>query len=216
MKVKSFLLFFTFSALFTFSVIATGSATVVTFDELSETGSGGWIASQYQGLNWSNILCNNAILWTNIDALYYSHLTNGLTGDYYGMVSESNVAEVVADAEIDSPGTSFNFLSAYLTGYFNSNLNIEVKGFKGVTLLYDQTVIASAATPIQFAFDYLDIDRLTFTSFGGQPAFRSDLNFAGEFVMDNFAFELIPEPSSLLLTFAGALLLWPLLKHKRA
>jgi hypothetical protein len=34
--------------------------------------------------------------------------------------------------------------------------------------------------------------------------------------MDNFTFEFVPEPSSLLLTVAGALLLWPLLKRKRA
>ena len=34
--------------------------------------------------------------------------------------------------------------------------------------------------------------------------------------MDNFSFEFVPEPSSLLLATAGALLLWPLLKRKRA
>ncbi len=33
--------------------------------------------------------------------------------------------------------------------------------------------------------------------------------------MDNFTYELVPEPSSLLLAAAGALLLWPLLKRKR-
>jgi hypothetical protein len=33
--------------------------------------------------------------------------------------------------------------------------------------------------------------------------------------LDNFSFEFVPEPSSLLLTFAGALLLWPLLKRRR-
>jgi hypothetical protein len=33
--------------------------------------------------------------------------------------------------------------------------------------------------------------------------------------MDNFTFEFVPEPSSLLLATAGALLLCPLLKRKR-
>jgi len=36
------------------------------------------------------------------------------------------------------------------------------------------------------------------------------------FAMDNFTFVFIPEPSSFLLATAGALLLWPLLKRKRA
>ena len=31
-----------------------------------------------------------------------------------------------------------------------------------------------------------------------------------------FTFEFVPEPSPLLLTVVGALLLWPLLKRKRA
>jgi hypothetical protein len=34
--------------------------------------------------------------------------------------------------------------------------------------------------------------------------------------MDNFTFELVPEPSSLLLAAAGALVMWPFLKRKRA
>jgi len=82
-------------------------------------------------------------------------------------------------------------------------------------LLFDTTVVASATAPTLFAFDYLDIDRLTVNSFGGQNAGFPD-GGGEEFAMDNLTFEFIPEPSSLLLATFGGLLLWPLLKRKRA
>ncbi len=193
-------------------------ATVVTFDDLQETGSGSWFSLNYQGyqgLTWNNILCNNAILFTNIlPHLYPGFPTNGLSGNYYGMVSASNVTSGIAGSEIDSPGTNFNFFSAYLTGYWNSNLNIEVQGFRGGDLVYDQTVVASATSPTLFAFGYTNIDRLYFNSFGGQPAFGYDN--AGIFVMDNFTFEFVPEPSSFLLACVGVVSLFAFLKRKRA
>jgi hypothetical protein len=198
LAILSLLFFFTPSA---------RSQTAITFDDISSGANGAFITNAYQGLSWSNFATLNAVLNSNV---------HGVSGYYYGMVSPSNVA-LNADgypAEIDSPGTNFNFLSAYLTGAWNSNLNIEVQGFSGATLLYDTTVVASATSPTLFTFNYSDINRLYFDSFGGQPAgFGSG---AGEeFVMDNLTFEFIPEPSSLLLATFGGLLLWPLLKRKR-
>jgi hypothetical protein len=221
MKMKLFLLPLSFLPLLVFSAVLAKSQTIVTFDDLNETGSGAFFQG-YEGLTWNGILCNNAILFTNIlPHESQGEPTNGLSGDYYGMVSASNVAEVITRPdfgfvpEIDSPGTNFNFLSAYLTGYWNSNLNIEVQGFNGTNLLYDTTVVASATNSTLFTFNYLDINRLVFSSSGGLPAFGGTGNDP-DFIMDNFTFELVPEPSSLLLTAAGALLLWPLLKRKRA
>ncbi len=184
-------------------------ATVVTFDELSETASGSYIASGYQGLVWSNFIAYNAILDTNLPP----STGGGLSGLYYGMVSASNAATggFLGLSEIDS-STNINFLSAYLTGAWNSNLNIEVQGFRGPNLLYDTTMVASATSPTLFTFDYLNINRLTFNSFGGQSA-----GFSGggsNFAMDNFDFDFVPEPSSFLLTTAGALMLWSVVKRK--
>jgi hypothetical protein len=149
----------------------------------------------------------NAVLHSNV---------HGVSGDNYGMVSPSNVAYngFGNPAEIDSTGTNFTFLSAYLTGAWNSNLNIEVEGFRSGVLVYDLTVIAAATNSTLFTFNYLNIDRLYFNSFGGQNAgFASGLG--EEFVMDNLTLELVPEPSSLLLAALGALALWPFLKRKR-
>jgi len=74
-------------------------------------------------------------------------------------------------------------------------------------------VVASATNPTLFTFNYLNINRLYFDSYGGDPA-----GFPGlgeEFVMDNFTFEFIPEPSSLLLTALGFATLWGFLRRRR-
>lgn len=192
-----------FSAL----VIFPCCAAVLTFDDLPlNTDHASLITNGYHGLVWSNFWASNAILFTG---------TYGSNGYYNGMVSVSNVTfnGFGAPSEIDST-TNFNFLSAYLTGAWNSNLNIEVQGFSGGNLLYDQTVVVSATNPIVFTFNYLNVDRLYFNSFGGQYAgFPSGT--AENFVMDNFSFEFVPEPSSFLLTAAGALTLWAAMRRKR-
>ncbi len=209
MKVSSTVLPLALITLLTSVAVPTGLGTVVTFDDLPlNTGTASLVASNYHGLTWSYFGAVNAVLNTNVV---------GLSGYYYGMVSASNVAFNGSGlpVEIDSPGTNFNFGTVYLTGAWNSNLNIEVQGLSGTNLLYDQTVVASATYPTLFTFNYLNIDRLYFNSFGGQNAGFSTA-FSGEnFVMDNFTFDFVPEPSAFLLTAAGALMLWSVMKRKR-
>jgi len=204
-------------ALFMLLALSTSQANLITFDDISTDfmdpsgevkGVTAFITNGYENLNWVNFYAENGLRAAS---------TYGTDGYYYGMLTASNVAFNGSGfpAEIDSAGTNFNFLSAYLTGAFNSNLNIEVEGFSGATLLYGTTVVASATSPMLFTFNYLDIDRLYFNSFGGQSA--GFPNGAGDvFAMDNLTVEFIPEPSSLLLATVGALLLWPLLRRKRA
>jgi hypothetical protein len=204
--------------------VSARSQTIVTFDDLSESGSGaffgygsGALAPQgYAGLIWSNIACNNAILLTNVLPNEFPGApTNGLSGDYYGMVSPPNVALMLPSCEIDSYATNFNFLSAYLTGVWNSNLNIEVQGYRDTNLIYDETVVASATNPTLFTFNFLDIDRLYFNAYGGEPAGFGSIAGA-EFAMDNFEFDFIPEPSTFLLAALGAVSLVAFLRRKRA
>jgi hypothetical protein len=187
------------------STVSSHSQTVITFDDIPSPETN--IANGYQGLNWSNFWVLNAILLSNY--LGYAE------GYNYGMVSPSNVAFNAggSPAEIDST-TNFNFLSVYLTGAWNSNLNIEVEGFNGAQEIYDTIVVASATDPTLFTFNYLDIDRLYFNSYGGEPAFGGSAR--EQFVMDNLEFEFIPEPSSLLLTALGLVTLWAFAKRRRA
>jgi hypothetical protein len=209
MKVRLLTLPLVCFTVLTFSAVSARPQTVVTFDDLVDHGGGTMITNAYQGLTWSNFGVVNSILVTTL-----AGYTNGY---YYGMASPSNVAFCWAGnpAEIDSPGTNFNFLTAYLTGAWCSNLNIEVEGFNGATLLYSNTVVASATNATLFTFNYMDIDRLYFDSYGGEPAFGVENDWSSVFIMDNFMFEFIPEPSSLLLTALGAVTLCAFLKRKR-
>jgi hypothetical protein len=204
------------TAVLAFTSCSGVAQTIVTFDDLNETGSGSFLSSPYQGLVWSNFSCNNAILDTGILArIQGSSITsNGLTGDYYGLVSPSNVAGA-ASAEVDSTLTNFNFLSVYLTGFLSSNLSIEVEGYEGSMLLYDSTVIASATNPTLFTFNYMNIDRLSFNGLGGQPAFGIDNSSSNVWIMDNFTFEFVPEPSTFLLVTVGGVSLVVLLRRRR-
>jgi hypothetical protein len=197
-------LYFSTMILFAGSV---SSATIVTFDNLSSSFGGARIPNGYQSLNWSN--------FDTLDSILRSNQLGYLNGYNYGMITPSNVAFNAqgTSAEIDATATNFNFLSAYLTGAWNSNLNIQVQGFHAGNLLYDQTVVASATSATLFTFNYLNVDRLFFNSFGGQPAFGEIPEF--QFAMDNFTFEFVPEPSAFLLTSAGALLLIAGFKRKR-
>jgi hypothetical protein len=188
----------------TVSATSTPSQTVITFDDFSASPAGTIIPTGYQGLSWSNFYAANAIL-----------LSNSAPGYYYGMVSPSNVAfnSYGDPAEVDARGTNFDFLSTYLAGAWNSNLNIEVEGFRGGTLLYDTTVVASATNPTLFTFDYTNVDRLYFSSFGGQPAFDG-INET-QFAIDNMTVEFVPEPSSLLLAAMGGISLVAFLRRRR-
>jgi hypothetical protein len=212
MNTKLFLLPLTFLTIFSFTSVSSRSQTVITFDDIAHSnGDSTYITNGYQGLDWNNIATLNPILKLAQDG---PSPTNGLY--YNGMVSASNVAfgGFTSPTEIYSVSSNFNFLSVYMTGAWNSNLNVEVQGFGGTTLLYDQTVVLVGTTATQIAFNYVDIDRLVFNSYGGEEALGID---GGPiFVMDNFTFEFIPEPSSLLLTALGAVTLWAFVRRKRA
>src|ERR1039458_9520973 len=103
MKFKLLLPSLAVLSLLVFSAVSTHSQTVVTFDDLSGPRVIFGLPQGYQGLTWTNFDCINAVLDASV---------NGLAGDYYGMVTPSNVAFNAggSPAEIDARGTNFDFL----------------------------------------------------------------------------------------------------------
>lgn len=181
---------------------------LITFDDVVVPVPGQYIVTNipdgYHGLDWTNFYILNP-----------TSLGSATNGYYYGLVSPPNVAFNGAGnpAEIDAAGTNFNFLSVYLTAALNSNLNIEVQGFVGTNLVYDETKVVGPFGPTLFMFDYLDIDRLYFNSYGGDNA-----GFGGngeQFVMDDFMFDFVPEPPTFLLAALGGLSLVAFLRRTR-
>ncbi|WP_069791059.1 PEP-CTERM sorting domain-containing protein (plasmid) [Cyanobacterium sp. IPPAS B-1200] len=192
------------TAVIALSVAGTAQAVVLTFDDVTQ-GSSAEIPNGYGGLNWSNF-------WVLKGT---SQPGNGyekgiVSGDYVAFNSFANPAEIT--------GSLFDFNGAFLTAAWNDGLSVLVEGFNSGTNLYSQTVVVNTTSPTWFDFNFLGVDRLRFSSFGGvqNPNLSvSDTHFA----MDNFTFnetQAVPEPTSLIgILGLGAFGVISLRKRKR-
>lgn len=175
-------------------------ATLITFDDLTDTGKfggGTLIANGYSGLNWNNFYILDTAAYVNP------------SGYHPGTVSGNNVAFNSYGDPAAISSSAFNLTSAYLTAVWNDNLQVEVVGKLGATVLYDNTYTLSATAPSLINFNYNGIDSVQFIASGGtmHPGY---INFNGtHFAMDNLVINgaaAVPEPSTI---FAGAMLLLP-------
>jgi hypothetical protein len=189
METMKALLLVAFFALLCLSNVLTAWGNLATFDDIPGSAEfGAPIPNGYQGLIWNGGSINtfnflNAVLLTNA----FAH-----NGFFNGMVTISNVAYNVSGSpsEIDSTGATFTFISAYLTGAWNNNLSVEVQGFNGTNLVYDQTNVVQSTAPTLVHYNFQNVTRLYFNSFGGQNALFGG---SGEtFAMDNFSFVFTP------------------------
>lgn len=173
----------------------TASAEVLTFDDLSDSGSGTPIASPYHGLNWTNFyVLNTPDFTTNF----------GPSGYANGTVSGPNVA-------FNGGGLSamtmdpFNFNSAYFTGAWNDGLDITIVGKLGGVTEDITSFTVNTSGPTLETFNWTNIDELDFSSAGGTP--HAGYNGAGtQFAMDNMTINenvATPEPRLLLFLIVG-------------
>jgi len=170
--------------------VPSAQAALITFDDLPDVGGNIPIPDGYQGFNWNNFFALNAVNY-------------GLNPSGYlnGLVSPNNVAfngfGNPAAVIVSALSGTFDFNSVYLTGVWNDGLNITVEGYLGGVLQNTQTVVVDTTAPTQFTFNYLGIDELVFTSFGG-----TNVGFGGEgtqFAMDNLEVNaVVPEPLTML------------------
>ena len=199
MRMKIFGFSFPFIlALLLFWGVHPGWTTILTFDDLP--GSSVPIPASYGGLTWSD-------QFYQLDG---SDVWLMGTGYDHGRVSDNHVAYNSHQSNVSvSSDEPFTFNGAYLTGAWNDGLNIQIQGYLGASLLYDQTVVVNPTGPTWFAFNYMGIDHLTFHSFGGTK--NPNIPVAGggtHFVMDNFTFNEttgVPEAATLLFLGAGFL-----------
>jgi uncharacterized repeat protein (TIGR03803 family) len=157
--------------------VLTGSSELITFDDLPYRYTP--VPAGYNSLNWSNFY-------------YLNGVVSPSSGYNAGMVSIPKVAYngYGAPAAI-SASAPFAFLSAYLTAAWNDNLQVEVQGYNGSTLSYDNTYTLSATSPTLIAFNYLGVTSVHFISSGGTPhaGYRGG---GSQFVMDNVSVFVVP------------------------
>lgn len=184
-----------------FSVVVSAQTEILTFDDISWTGS---VYEQmpigYGGVQWNNF----AVLNTAQELSTY-----GRNGEVNGVVSPNNVAfNLYGTAAFISDG-SFNLNSAYLMAAWNDGLQVEVQGFVGSTLTYDHTYSVGTQGSTLINFNYLGVNEVNFISSGGVPH-GFTFGSGEQFGMDNMSITLVPEPSTFeLLSLAVLLLIAP-------
>jgi hypothetical protein len=160
----------------------------LTFDDLSFNGLDGQIPNGYGGLQWNNFFVQNTAQGTNL---------LGISGYFNGLVSPTNVAfNAFGGTASFSASNAFNLDSAYLTGAWNDGLQVEVQGFVGDTLTYDNTYTVSSLGPTLINFNYLGVDEVELISSGGTAHGYEETG--EQFVMDNLTIT-VPEPATVAL-----------------
>jgi hypothetical protein len=156
------------------------SVLTVTFDDLpAPSAYGSLVPAGYAGIQWNNF---NYIIGSSFIA----------SGFQNGVVSGMNAAFNGSGdpAQISGPGV-FDLTSAWLTSAWNDGLQVEVQGFLGGNLNYDNTYILNATAPTLIQFNYLNVDTVNFISSGGV-----NHGYGGsgtQFVMDDLTV-VVPEP----------------------
>ena len=182
------------------------STTVLTFDSLPtsspDDNTFGYIPNGYGGVQWSGFGVINGTQYSN-------------TAYHTGLVSPDNVAfnfDYVDRRAYISSITQFNLRSAYLTSGIYAPMQVEVVGFIGPKLAYDNTYALSASGPTLVNFNYQGVTEVEFLPQEAGSTYVSD---AYIFAMDNLLISPVPEPNtSLLLSVGAALGMLGMLKRK--
>lgn len=163
----------------------------VTFDDVSTTWDGYGLTAEipqaYHGLWWGGFRILNSM----DPPSYYTG-----TGYRNGVVSPRQVAWSLPGEQqgVFSP-EPMTLQTGYMTAAYASELRVQVQGYRGFQLAYDETYTINMTTPTLVTFNFMDITRLTFIP-------------EGTFVIDNFTY-VVPEPelTPLLVCFVVVLML---------
>ncbi|MCX6345307.1 MAG: PEP-CTERM sorting domain-containing protein [Armatimonadetes bacterium] len=184
-------------------LIPTANAATLTFEDLQSLAavanpwySYGKIAQApngYGGLNWQNlwVMDVNTYTWSPTSGYRNGAVSGAMVAYNSGGTSLSMLAS----------STPFTLHSAYLTGAWNNNLTVQAVGYRSNVQIYSKTVTVSALSPTLVSYDFANVDKITWNSWGGTNA---GLGGSGNpFAMDNLSYELVPEPSQFLALLCG-------------
>lgn len=167
---KKALLYFAVSLLL-LSATQAAQATIITFDDYTFSGSYTTLASGYAGFDWQNMGVANAN--------YYTQSAGYANGDISAPNTAFNLSGNMASM---SRATPFTLKSATFTSAWVTPNTVTVTGYLGGTQLYQSVFgLLKTTIPTQFAFNFANIDMLTFTT----QVTPASLQWQSQFVMDN-------------------------------
>ena len=171
---------------------ATARADLITFDDLPGPTLSP-IPNGYHGLLWTSFWSANPI----VDHLAPGYVNAVVSAPNVAINAFGNPAEIAA-------ATPFDFKGASITSAWNDGLKVEIQGFKGATMLYDQTFTVNTSGPTTIVVNYQNVDNVTFIASGGTP--HGDIS-GRQFAIDNLRVDArltkTPEPTSLVLLAVG-------------
>lgn len=196
MKIRYYLHLF-FALLFMFVIHwGVAFANVLTFDDIDiwnpdyyaqypHDGECAPIPDGYGGFDWQNFFWNDAT--QDID----NGFERGVVSGYYEAFNAWGKPASLNNTIL------FEFNGAYLTAVFSEGLSVNISGYLDNELKHEQTIIVNTLGPSWLDFSYAGLlDRLDFESSGGSEPHT-------QFVMDNFTFNSVPEPTTVLLLGSG-------------
>jgi hypothetical protein len=198
MLVKKNILLFVSCAVLCFVFASISAAqTTITFDDITNPGTGTALASGYSGFTWTNFFAGTASAFGPV------------TGYSNGVVSTPNIAfNGFGNSASLSSASTFTFNSAYFNAAWNNGLSVTVTGLLSGTPVdsFTFTVNATGAATLE-TFNWSNINELSFTSSGG-----TNVGYPGngtQFLVDNMEFNQqvspTPEPPAFFLFLGGVL-----------
>jgi hypothetical protein len=160
------------------------------------------VSSGYGSLNWNGFYA--------VDGNYFStFLGQGAAGYFNAVISPNNEAITLRNFTNSTSGdisadAAYSLDSGYFTALYMDGLSLEVQGYNGANLLYDQTYLLGFGRPDYIQFNMTGITDAHFIASGGTLA--DVIDGPGEnFAMDNLTISLSPEPSTVALLSLGGL-----------
>jgi hypothetical protein len=152
----------------------------LTFDDLTAGSPTPPVPNGYYGFSWNN--------WDVIDGSAY------VGGYKAGVVSGPNVIFApYGDPSSIVRQDYFNLISAYMTAAWTEGLQLEVKGLRDTSVLYDNVYTLSASAHTLLNFNFTGINEVDFQVVG-TPS---------QYVMDNLVVGIVPEPTTMALGLAS-------------